>query len=183
MHRLAKFFTFSSSKGTSEKFFLTIPQKTNVINANALLSVRYRYHALSLVSLVSLFESLGRALQNDTWLDVWNNTGGEIKKHIIRLSFFQFYRYLQSEPQEIFITQSFNYSSLSQIHTQKHRVVRFGCLLWIFGESPSVQHIFLEKLSDNDLSLRRGALEEPVYPWMFNNCLKASGKKLNALCA
>ena len=66
-------------------------------------------------------------MQNDTWLDVWNNTGGEIKKHIIRLSFFQFYRYLQSEPQEIFITQSFNYSSLSQIHTQKHRVVR----LWL----------------------------------------------------
>ena len=66
MHRLAKFFTFSSSKGTSEKFFPTISQKTNVINANALLSVRCRYPALSLVSLVSLFESLGRAIQNDT---------------------------------------------------------------------------------------------------------------------
>ena len=63
MHHLAKFLTFSSSKGTLEKFLLTISQKTNVINANALLSVRYRYHALSLVS---LFESLGRAMQNDT---------------------------------------------------------------------------------------------------------------------
>ena len=176
MHHLAKFLTFSSSKGTLEKFLLTISQKTNVINANALLSVRYRYHALSLVSLVSLFESLGRAMQNDTWQDVWNNTGGEIRKYIVRLNFFQFYRYFQSEPQEMFITQWFNYYSLSQI-------VRLWLPVVNFRESASVWHTFLEKLLDNDLLLRRVPGEEPIYPWMFNNCLKASGRKLNVLCA
>ena len=63
------------------------------------------------------------------------------------------------------------------------QIVRLWLSVVNFRESASVKHTFLEKLSDNDLLLIRVPVEEPVYPWMFNNCLKASGKKLNVLCA
>ena len=63
------------------------------------------------------------------------------------------------------------------------QIVRLWLSVVNFRESASVKHTFLEKLSDNDLLLIRVPVEEPVYPWMFNNCLKASGRKLNVLCA
>ena len=66
-------------------------------NANALLSVQYRYHALSLVSVI---------WETRTSFAEWYMKGSPKhygrwkKKHIIYLSFFQFYWYIQSELQE-----------------------------------------------------------------------------------
>ena len=130
-----------------------------------------------------LFERLGRALQNDTWKEVRNTTEGEKKTyHLLKfLSILLIYSERAARKYS-----SFRGLIVHHFHGYIHRNIGWyacGYLSLIFRESASVQHTFHEKLSDKDLLLIRVPVKEPISLWMFNNCLKASGRKLNVLCA
>ena len=130
-----------------------------------------------------LFERLGRALQNDTWKEVRNTTEGEKKTHHL-LKFLSILLIYSERAARKY--SSFRGLIVHHFHGYIHRHIGWyacGYLSLIFRESASVQHTFHEKLSEKDLLLIRVPVKEPISPWMFNNCSKTSGKKLNVLYA